>query len=311
MSNRYIHLEELLCGDGFRRALRRALRSGTALYGLRYSLEVEPDDVTWDVCPLTDEEDVACWLSIDPRGVIAHNPGEVEALRERLEKAAKSSLGDFSPSLPGFEPIRLPWQQMTSEYVEAINRLEAWAETPVCLGDLDPHMKVQHKPFSCYYPLAPLAESMMGRIDDACVRLSEAVGSTLVYTARRTEAQTVPDVWGPDSVKTPYEWAARATIQIEGTDEIWITDLALTHAFYEEVSSYRDPVEVAIQNARSKWALSLPEVTRRICAIRLLNRLHILHDEDVMPLIREQSAFRARVEERARAERKAVLQARD
>lgn len=306
MSNRDIHLDQLLFDDGFRRALRRALRSTTSPYGLHYSLDVEPDDVTWDVRPLTDADDVAFWLSSFPRTVIAHNPDEVEALRGRLEKAFQYTTSHFSASLPMFEPIALPWQHMTSEYVEAIAALEAWAETPVCLGDLDPHMKVQKKPFSGYYPLAPLAESMMGRLDDAHVRLSEAVGSTLVYTARRTEAQTGPDVWGPDSVKSPYEWAARATIEVEGTDELWITDLALTHALYETGTTRRDPVEVAIQNARSAWDLRLPEVTRRIAAIRWWDTLHIRHGEDVRPLIDEQIAFRKLVEERAREARTAA-----
>ena len=311
MSNREIHVEELLYSDGFRRALRRALRRVPSPYGLRYSLEVEPDDVTWDVCPLTDEDDVACWLSIYPRGVIAHNPGEVAALHERLEKAFQYTTSHFSVSLPGFQPLRLPWQHMTPEYAEAIARLEAWAETRVCLGDMDPHMVVQKKPFSCYYPLAPLAESMMGRLDDAHVRLSEAVGSTLVYTARRTKEQTGPDKWHPDIVKVPYEWAARATIEVEGTDELWITDLALTHALYETGTTRRDPVEVAIQNARAKWELRLPEVTRRICAIRRFDELHIHHDEDINQLFHEQTAFRALVEERAREERKAAQRDRD
>ena len=108
MSNRDIHLEELLYDDGFRRALRRALRSTTSPYGLRYSLYVEPDDVTWDVSPLRDADDVACWLSSYPRGVIAHNPDEVEALRGRLEKAFQYTNSHLSNSLPFVEPIRLP-----------------------------------------------------------------------------------------------------------------------------------------------------------------------------------------------------------
>lgn len=305
MSNRYIHLEELLYAEGFRRALRRTLRSETSPYGLHVNHEVEPEEETWDVCPLMDEDDVAFWSSRNPRSVIARNPREVEALRGRLEKASKYASGCFSVSLPDFRPIRLPWQQMTAEYVDAIARLEAWAEVPVCLGDMDPHMEVKKKPFSHYYPLAPLAESMMGRLDDVHVRLSDAVGSRLVYTALRTKAQTGPHERHPESVKFPYEWAARATIEIEGTEELWITDIALTHAFYEVGSSNRDPVEVAIQNARAKWKLWLPEVTRRIAAIRWFDQQHIQHSEDVMPLIEEQCAFRTLVEERARKERQA------
>ena len=156
----------------------------------------------------------------------------------------------------------------------------------------------------------PGKQSMMGRLDDVGVGLSEAVGSKLVYTARRTKAQTGPE-WNPESEKFPYEWAARATIEVEGTEELWITDIALTHAFYEAESSNRDPVEVAIRNARAKWTLWLPEATRRIAAIRWYNDLHIQHSEDVMPLIKEQCAFRALVEERARKERKASRRDRD
>lgn len=313
MSNREIHLAELLHDEAFRSALRRALLCETSPHGLRYRRNFEPDDVTWawDVCPLMTEDDVARWLSINPRAVIARNPSELGALRERLEKAAKSSVGQFSVSLPDFLPIRLPWYKMTAEYVDAIGRLKAWAETPICLGELDPHMTGQRQPFSTYYGLTALAESMKGRISGARLFLPEAIGSTLVYTARRAEEETGPDEWGPDSVKTPYEWAARATIEIKGIGDIWITDLALTCGSYEEVYSYLLPVEATIENARSKWELRLSEVARRICTIRLLNQHHILHDEDIKPLHQAQIAFRALVEERARDERKAARRDRD
>jgi len=306
MSNREIYLAELLHDEAFRSALRRALLCETSPHGLRYRRNFEPDDVTWawDVCPLMTEDDVARWLSINPRAVIARNPSELGALRERLEKAAKSSVGQFSVSLPDFLPIRLPWYKMTAEYVDAIGRLKAWAETPICLGELDPHMTGQRQPFSTYYGLAALAESMQGRLADACLFLPEAIGSTLIYTARRTKEQTGPEEWGPESVKIPYEWAARATIEIKGIGDIWITDLALTYGSYEKVLSYLLPFEATIENARSQWELRLPDVTKRFCANSFFRMLNIQHDEDIKPLRQEMIAFRARVEERAREERK-------
>jgi len=221
------------------------------------------------------------------RTVIARNPHEVEALRQRLETAPVSWRKFFSASLPNFAPIRLPWHQLTPEYVDVINRLEAWAETPICLGDLDPEMKIQRQPLVPYYGLSALAERMLGRIFDAGLRLVEMVDSTLIYEARRPKGQVLSYERGPDGLTLPYEWAVRATIEIERAEDIWITNLALISAPCEVGFGTDDAVPFDVQNERSKWTLMMPEVTKRIAAIRMFNKLHIRHDEDIMPLIDE------------------------
>lgn len=297
MSNRAIHIEKLFCDQGFCIALREAFRSTPSPYGLAYYLHVDPEDVTWDVYPVS-AKDVAV-MKLNPRSVIARNPSEVEPLRQRLAKALMSSPEIFSVSLPDFTPIRLPWDQITPEYLDAINRLEGWAETPICLGDLDPNMKIQRQSFMPHYGLTPLADRMLGRIFDAGLTLREMVGSTLIYEARRGKGQELTRKPGPDGLMLHYEWAVRATIEIERAEDIWITDLSLISAYSEQQFSSNGALPFEVENARSKWTLEIPEVTRRISAIRMFNMLHIRHDEDITPLIAELSARIARANKRA------------
>jgi len=61
MSNRTIHIEQLFHDEGFRIALRRALCETPSPYGLAYYLDVDPEDVTWDVYPAS-AEDIAYYM---------------------------------------------------------------------------------------------------------------------------------------------------------------------------------------------------------------------------------------------------------
>lgn len=278
MANRDIYLHKFFSHEGFCAALRKTLRITPSPFALYSDVEPLEDDEIWHVTPHSEEDLLSSpeYFINDPdfrRMLVARNPDEVKALRQRLEADPMSWRRPFSAPLPGFRALRMPQHHITHEYLDAISRLKDWAEAPIYLGDADPELETRAHPFSqqAFY-LIPLAKEMLGRISDTGLALAEMVDSTLIYTAKI-----------PKSRESKYQWCVRVTIQIEREQDIWITNIELVDRIDEPIHKLSRCLPYDLQRARWQWGMILHDVTRRTMITRLLRVLNI-HDEEDDPI---------------------------